>query len=411
MKRSGVLFSIFAAFILVFVPFQGALADTKVNVILDGRAIAFDAKPMLKEGRTLIPLRVVFEELGLNVRWNQATRTATISSDTKTIVITEGSHQVTVNAIGEILDVPATIYNNRMYVPIHIIAATSDLNVKWDSGTSTVHLQTTTLPEVIEEDVIEEDVIVEEEAEEVIEEELENAVNIDEHLQKLSAIDINSFSTKYTMEQKMQADDMNIEMNIKGEMDIVLDPFGMYQHMKMKMFGEDLEMEMYMTEQGFYMYDPMENQWIKDESSMGEFENILDMVNGSNNPLAQLDLMKEYLSEVKIHDKGSYYEMEYSIKTEGYKHLVDEMLGSFLLDEEEFPMPDMTFNTMSFSISYAKDTYFPTAMSAHIDMEMNMDGEVMQIFQKMNGTYLNINGFDQINIPQDIIDSAIEMQY
>ncbi|AJS60383.1 stalk domain-containing protein [Paenibacillus sp. IHBB 10380] len=52
----------------------------KKEFILNGKMISSQVAPFVKEGRTLIPLRLVSEQLGLNVKWEQSTKTVTIES-------------------------------------------------------------------------------------------------------------------------------------------------------------------------------------------------------------------------------------------------------------------------------------------------------------------------------------------
>ena len=70
--------------------------ENSINVILDGNQIEFDVEPMLIGGRTMVPLRAIFEALGATVLWDEATKT--------------------VSAYNEAYYVKATIDNRDMYV-------------------------------------------------------------------------------------------------------------------------------------------------------------------------------------------------------------------------------------------------------------------------------------------------------
>jgi exopolysaccharide biosynthesis protein len=61
----------------------GKLLDLTVNkqeFILNGKRYSAEVAPMVTEGRTLVPLRLVSEQLGLKVMWNQQSKTITIES-------------------------------------------------------------------------------------------------------------------------------------------------------------------------------------------------------------------------------------------------------------------------------------------------------------------------------------------
>ncbi|MGV2805378.1 hypothetical protein GNF85_17415, partial [Clostridium perfringens] len=48
--------------------------------ILNGKRSSAAVAPMVQGGRTLVPLRLVSEQLGLKVKWDKNTKTVTIES-------------------------------------------------------------------------------------------------------------------------------------------------------------------------------------------------------------------------------------------------------------------------------------------------------------------------------------------
>ena len=122
---------ILAVFMLATVAFA---AD--ITVTLNGEAIDFaDQAPEIVEGRTLVPLRAIFEALGASVEWDQATKTVTSSMDDVTIKLTIGDNTLYRNGEAKVLDVPAQILNSRTMVPARAIAEAYGVDVQWDSAT------------------------------------------------------------------------------------------------------------------------------------------------------------------------------------------------------------------------------------------------------------------------------------
>ncbi|MBO8168489.1 MAG: copper amine oxidase N-terminal domain-containing protein [Thermoanaerobacteraceae bacterium] len=106
-----------------------------------GREIAFrDAFPVIKAGRTLIPVRAVTETLGAKVGWDPETSTITITRDDITIVINLGSMEYTVNGEVKTFDVPAQLINNRTFVPLRYIAEELGEKVSYDPETGDVNI-------------------------------------------------------------------------------------------------------------------------------------------------------------------------------------------------------------------------------------------------------------------------------
>ena len=112
-----------------------------ITVTLNGAKIDFaDQNPTIVEGRTLVPLRAIFEALGASVKWEASTSTVTSQKDGVTISLSIGSDVLYRNGIGKILDVPAKIMNGRTMVPARAVAEAYGVDVAWDGATQTVIL-------------------------------------------------------------------------------------------------------------------------------------------------------------------------------------------------------------------------------------------------------------------------------
>ena len=81
-------------------------ADADVSVTVDGRKVVFpDAKPFIDEnGRTLIPVRFVTEDLGATVEWNAQDREVYITKDGVYIMIRIGQEMILVNGRTKAMD-------------------------------------------------------------------------------------------------------------------------------------------------------------------------------------------------------------------------------------------------------------------------------------------------------------------
>lgn len=108
---------------------------------VDGRQQALDVAPDIKNGRTMLPIRAVAETAGATVGYDGASRAVTISNDYgDEIVCTIGSSTMTVNNQAHALDAAPYIENGRTYLPVRAVAEALNLDVGWDGATSTVTL-------------------------------------------------------------------------------------------------------------------------------------------------------------------------------------------------------------------------------------------------------------------------------
>ncbi len=123
--------------------FEPTISDTEgIEVVLDGKMVAFDVQPTLLEGRTLVPVRAIFEALGATVAWNDATQTAIAEKDGTEIRITIGEKQMLKNGLIIPLDVGAVLLDARTLVPVRAIAESFDCTVEWIDATQTVKITT-----------------------------------------------------------------------------------------------------------------------------------------------------------------------------------------------------------------------------------------------------------------------------
>lgn len=135
------------------------------NVINKKGKFKFDVPPVIKEGRTLIPVRAISEGFGAEVGWDQETKTVTITKGETVITLKLDDRTATVNDEAVELDVAAELMNNRTVVPLRFIAESLGLKVDWDGETETIELdeEESDSEEVVEEEVTDEDTTTEDE--------------------------------------------------------------------------------------------------------------------------------------------------------------------------------------------------------------------------------------------------------
>jgi len=109
---------------------------------LNDRVFDLGTRPVVEEGRTLVPMRVIFEALDMDVEWENETRTAIGTRDDITIEIPIDSAIATVNGQIVELDVPAMIHNERTLVPLRFIAEATGAEVEWNDEMQTVVITT-----------------------------------------------------------------------------------------------------------------------------------------------------------------------------------------------------------------------------------------------------------------------------
>ena len=117
--------------------------NTQITVTINNQQIQFDQPPIIIDGRTLVPLRAIFEGLGATVDWNGNTQTVTAKRENTTVKITIGDNKLYVNGNTVNLDVPAQIISDRTLVPVRAVSEAFDCKVDWDSNKHNVSISNT----------------------------------------------------------------------------------------------------------------------------------------------------------------------------------------------------------------------------------------------------------------------------
>lgn len=111
----------------------------QIPVYLNGERLWFDVPPVLRDNRTLVPLRKIFETLGAEVEFESGVVTA--QKDGTTIVLKINERNATINGKVTTLDVPARIVDDRTMVPLRFVGEAMGAKVEWDNPSKTVFIE------------------------------------------------------------------------------------------------------------------------------------------------------------------------------------------------------------------------------------------------------------------------------
>ncbi len=101
----------------------------------------FGATGKVINGRTMIPLRGAFEELGFSVSWDNKTSSATLKDEDHTIVMTQNSKTYYVDGVKYTTDVAPQLVNGSMYIPLRTLGDKIGAETSWDNTTETATIE------------------------------------------------------------------------------------------------------------------------------------------------------------------------------------------------------------------------------------------------------------------------------
>jgi len=120
--------------------FAGAAnADT---IRLNGQPLATSAQPMTVNGRTLVPMRDIFEALGANVNYNSVTRGISAARGTTKIDLQIGNRSAAINGQNRFLEQAPIIRGGVTYVPLRFVSESMGANVRYNAARRVVNINT-----------------------------------------------------------------------------------------------------------------------------------------------------------------------------------------------------------------------------------------------------------------------------
>lgn len=105
-----------------------------------------DSPPVIKNGRTMLPIRTVVEAFGGMVGWDAVAKKVTVTLGGNTIELTIGKNTAKVNGVSKPIDstnskVVPEIINSRTMLPIRFVAENLGAIVEWDDTTRTITIK------------------------------------------------------------------------------------------------------------------------------------------------------------------------------------------------------------------------------------------------------------------------------
>lgn len=156
-KKIIMLMAVFTLFISNISYASGGVQEYQIFV--DGKAVQFTQNlgyPTVVNGRTLVPIRVVSEDMGYKVEWENSQRKVTISDDKTTIEFKIGENTALVNGkkvpmdtkedeSGNVVavDTKAQLIGGRTYVPLRFISENMGATVDWKIEGKTLYVYIT----------------------------------------------------------------------------------------------------------------------------------------------------------------------------------------------------------------------------------------------------------------------------
>jgi len=116
----------------------GPSEQDMIHMVVEGKEIEPEVPPVISNGRTLVPVRVIAEGLGAEVTWDEKSRKATIVREKNRVELQLNNKRAVVNGKQVLLDAPPVIKNSRMLLPLRFVGEALGSTIGWEPSTRTV---------------------------------------------------------------------------------------------------------------------------------------------------------------------------------------------------------------------------------------------------------------------------------
>lgn len=110
------------------------------SLYIDGLPVTFDVHPFIEKGRTLVPFRAIAEALNVQVNWDGLTQTITGIHQGTTLVLKIGQQVGFRQEAPVPLDVPPMIKEGRTFLPLRFFSESLGCGVKWNGDSNRIDI-------------------------------------------------------------------------------------------------------------------------------------------------------------------------------------------------------------------------------------------------------------------------------
>lgn len=135
----------FISVLIIFIIIIGvipskAFASDDIKVFVDGKYIEFDVAPQVINGRTMVPVRAIFEAVGAKVDWNQITSTVSALKGSTYVTMFLNSNYMTINYMSYTMDASPVAIDGRVLAPARYVGESFGYVVTWDEALNSVFM-------------------------------------------------------------------------------------------------------------------------------------------------------------------------------------------------------------------------------------------------------------------------------
>lgn len=235
---------------------------------------------------------------------------------------------------------------------------------------------------------------------------------------ELSSVHMEMEINQVTHNEANEEGSMN--MSTTSSTDLVMDPMTMYQTSTVLMKMDETEgnelpvaqVEMYLTEEEIYLKDNMQNEWTKLPNEMADLMKD-SALQESSLPENQLKQFQPYMDQFTFKQDDDTFILQLSLEGDQADKILKEGMG--MMNEElqssfDGMMDDISISNMELKMWIDKESFNTVKMELQQTIEMKQNGETTTLDQTMKSEFSKFNEVGSIEVPEEVIESAVEME-
>ncbi|WP_078579322.1 DUF6612 family protein [Salipaludibacillus agaradhaerens] len=255
----------------------------------------------------------------------------------------------------------------------------------------------------------------------------DDGLSVEEILSKsISTMEeLDSYTLSMEMAQTLEGENEEGELesmsfDTTSDVSLTLEPMTMEIVTRMDMgelgLGEDTNMEFlsYFTEEdGFYIEDPTLGGWVK----MGDdfSDDLMAISEMQTSPEDQLKSFEDNITNLSVETTDTSYIISLDGDDLDMNDFLDQ-IGDLGFDDmglgmEELNEMDMDIENISYKITVDKETFYQTEANIDMTYNMTMMGETISTSQQIHMVLSDFNNIDPIQIPEDVLEEAEELNF
>lgn len=210
--------------------------------------------------------------------------------------------------------------------------------------------------------------------------------------------------------QTIQMGEETHDVNSTIDMDMILEPLAMHQTINTQIEGQEMAIEQYITEEGFFMKDPESGSWMKFEDDM--YEEITGQIAGAQESPVDFSMLQEYADDFTFEQTNDEYALALKGSGEKFTTLMNDMMKQNMpagTDESILEESNMKVDKVDMKFTIDKKTFFTKDFDMDMIMIIEQQGEQAKITQNIKGTMTKVNEIEEIKVPKEVLDSAVDM--